>query len=80
MKMEKMNEDKMKERIQFFLENKVKVHIELFDRTFFNGIFIKPAGEGVWILNEVKLGETFIFLDDIEILEQFRELEQGGGE
>ena len=73
---EKMNEDKMKERIRFFLENKVKVHIELLDRTFFNGVFIKQSEENVWILNEVKLGEVFIFLEDIEILEQFRGVER----
>ena len=74
--MEKMNESKMKERIQFFLENNVNIHIELFDGTFLNGIFIKQSKENVWVLKEVKLGETFIFLEDIDRLEQFR----GGGQ
>jgi len=70
-----MNENDMKERIQFFLENKVKVHIELLDGTFLNGIFIKQSRDNVWLLNEIKLGEVFVFIKDVEVLEQFRERE-----
>jgi len=68
-----MNENEIKERIQFFLENKVKVHIELLDRTFLNGTFIKKSRDDVWLLNEVKLGDVFVFIKDISVLEQFRE-------
>jgi len=73
-----MNETDMKERIQFFLENKVKVHIELLDGTFLNGFFIKQSREDVWLLNEIKLREVFVFIKDISVLEQFRE--KGDGE
>ena len=73
-----MNENDMKERIQFFLENKVKVHIELLDGTFLNGFFIKQSREDVWLLNEIKLREVFVFIKDISVLEQFRE--KGDGE
>ena len=70
-----MNENEMNERIQFFLENKVKVHIELLDRTFLNGFFIKQSRADVWLLNEIKLGEVFVFTKDISVLEQFRNKE-----
>jgi len=73
-----MNENDMKGRIQFFLENKVKVHIELLDGTFLNGFFIKQSREDVWLLNEIKLREVFVFIKDISVLEQFRE--KGDGE
>ena len=71
-----MNEEQKKERIKFFLENKVKIHLELSDKTFFNGILLKQLKEKVWILDEIKIGETFIFLDDIEVIEQFREVQK----
>ena len=73
-----MNDNDMNERIQFFLENKVKVHIELLDGTFLNGFFIKQSREDVWLLNEIKLREVFVFIKDISVLEQFRE--KGDGE
>ena len=67
-----MNETDIKEKIEFFLENKVKVHIELLDSTFLNGTFIKQSRDTVWLINEVKLGEVFVFIKDISVLEQFR--------
>jgi len=70
-----MNENDMNERIQFFQENKVKVHIELLDGTFLNGFFIRQSRENVWLLDEIKIGEIFVFIKDISVLEQFREKE-----
>jgi len=66
-----MNE--MKEKIYFYKDEKIKVHIDLLNGTFLNGFILKEARENVFVLDEVKLGEVYVFLKEIEEIEQFRE-------
>ena len=58
------------DKIEFFLDNKIKVHIDLLDGTFLNGRLIKKIKENVYWLEEDKLGEVFIFLKDISKIQQ----------
>lgn len=58
------------EKLNIFLNNKIRVHIDLFDGTFLNGTIIKKVKEDVWLILEDKLGEVFIFVRDIKILKQ----------
>jgi hypothetical protein len=69
--MNEMND--MNEKLDFFFKNKIKVHIDLKDGTFFNGILLKKVREDVWWMEEDKLGEVFVFLGDVKNLQQFRE-------
>lgn len=64
--------------IEFFLKEKVKVHIDLEDGTFLNGFFIREVKKGLYILKEDKLGEVYVFVKQIYKLFQYRE--KGGGE
>lgn len=67
-----MNENlnDMNERIDFFLENNIKVHIDLTDGTFLNGFLIKKVKENVYLLQEDKLGQVFVFSKSINTLQQ----------
>ena len=67
-----MNERNLNEKLDFFMQEKVKVHIDLLDGTFLNGFIVKNSKENVWIINEDKLGEVFIFVKDISRLNQWR--------
>jgi len=58
------------EKIEFFLDNKIKIHIDLRDGTFLNGYLIKKIKDDVYWLNEDKLGEIFLFVKDIFRLQQ----------
>jgi hypothetical protein len=60
----------MNEKLQFFLDNKTKVHIDLKDGTFLNGFILKKIRDDVWWLEEDKIGEVFVFLGDIEKIQQ----------
>ena len=70
------NELRIKEKIEFFMEEKVKVHVELKDRTFLNGIIIQKLRKDVYWIEERKLGEIFLFLKDIYDIDKFREVER----
>lgn len=60
------------EKLKFFLENKVKVHIDLLDGTFLNGFLIKEVKDGVWQIHEDRLDVVFVFVKDIKRLQQYR--------
>lgn len=64
----------MNERLNFFLENQIKTHIDLNDGSFLNGFIIKNSNnnKNVWWIMEDKLGEVVLFSKDIVVLQQWR--------
>ena len=63
----------LNEKLDFFMQEKVKIHVDLLDGTFLNGFVIKNIKENVWFVQEDKLGQVFLFVKDINKLQQFRE-------
>lgn len=59
------NEQTSNEKIDFFMENNIPVHIKLFDKTFLNGLIIKKLKNNVYWMEERKLGEVFLFSKDV---------------
>jgi hypothetical protein len=57
-------------KLDFFCKNKVKVHIDLVDGIFLNGFIIKQTKKDIWIINEDKLGNIFLFTKTISKLQQ----------
>jgi|TARA_Y100000034_G_scaffold18559_1_gene20640 hypothetical protein len=68
--MENENEQTIKDKVDFFMEEKVPVHVKLFDKTFLNGIIIKKLRDNVYWMEERKLGEVFLFIKDIYDVKQ----------
>jgi hypothetical protein len=71
----KDNEIRIKEKVNFFMDEKVDVHIQLLDKTFLNGIILKELREGVYWFKEKKLGKVYLFLKDIYEVEQYNQKE-----
>ena len=69
------NELRIKDKIDFFKDEKVEVHIKLLDKTFLNGFIEKELREGVYWFQENKLGKVFLFLKDIYEIVKFNEKE-----
>ena len=65
-----MNDNDLNKKLEFFADNKIKVHLDLKDGTYLNGFLIKKIRADVWWLEEDKLGEVFVFLGDISKLQQ----------
>jgi len=68
---DEMNEKNLNEKLDFFMQEKVKIHIDLKDGTFLNGFVLKNSKKNIWVINEDKLGEIFVFVKDIFKLRQF---------
>jgi len=68
---DKDNELRIKEKLDFFLDEKIKVHIELLDKTFLNGLVLKKLRENVYWIIDDKLGELFLFVKDIYDVDKY---------
>lgn len=66
------NEKRIREKLQFFYQEHIEIHVERKDRQFWNGILVKPKTVDVWILQEKKLGEVLLFISDIYDVDELR--------
>ena len=71
------NESRIKDKINFFKDEKIKVHVQLLDKTFLNGFVEKELKPGVYWFIDDKLPGVYLFLKDIYEVEEFTE--RGGG-
>lgn len=70
----------MKNSLNFFLKNKIKVHIDLLDGTFLNGFLVTYfKSNKCYLLEEVKLGKVYVFFNQIKVVEQFIERSEKDG-
>lgn len=79
--MNKENEQRLKEKIDFFMSENIKVHVELIDRTFLNGFLFnfyvkKKIRENVYWFIDDKLGEVYLFLKDIYDIDKFNKIKE----
>jgi len=62
----------IRKKIEFFFESKLHVHIKKVDGYFYNGLITSKIRPDVWMLDERKLGHTYLFLSEIEDVTEFR--------
>ena len=67
------NEGRINEKLDFFMTEKIKIHIELKDRTFLNGVIIKKVKDNVYWLQESKIGQVFLFVKDIYDVDEYKD-------
>jgi len=77
--MDKDNEQRIKDKVDFFMSEKIKIHVELVDKTFLNGSIITKLKENVYWFLDDKLGEVYLFLKDIYDVDKFNELKKEEG-
>ena len=76
-------ERRIKDKLDFFMESNIEIHVSLKDRTFLNGRLIKIVREyprPVYWLEERLIGEVFLFLgdiNDVKVFENKKEVEDG---
>jgi len=66
----------IKEKVDFFMEEKIKVHVKLQDDSFLNGFIEKELRENLYWFIDRKLQGIYLFLNDVKSIKEFVE----GGE
>lgn len=61
------------EKLNFFLEEKVNIHVKFNNKRFMNGILVEKKSDNVFILKERKLGNVHMFVSDIFEVGEFVE-------
>jgi len=74
--MEEQEENRIKEKLNFFYIEKCKVHVSRFDKTFWRGLIVGKKSDDVFIFDEDKLGECLLFVADIHDVNLFREVRE----
>jgi hypothetical protein len=71
--MENDNEMIWHEKLDFYKNKKIMVHIELKDKSFLNASIIERESEKIWVINERKFGIMHLFVSDIFKISEFME-------
>lgn len=69
----------IKTKIDFFLREKIKCHIDKRDRSWLNGFFLKKFEGDIYLFEDAVLGEQHITLDEIREVNTFRDPPNKGG-
>ncbi len=70
-----MNEQTIKDKVIFFMDEEVEVHVKLIDKTFLNGFIDKELREGVYWFIDRKLGGVYLFLREVYEVEPIKDKE-----
>lgn len=73
-----INEKVNKEKAEFYFKNKIKVHISLTSKEFFNGYFESELIDEIyfWFIDDIN-GKVRLFLKEIYDLNDFKEISDG---
>ena len=71
-----MQKENVKEKVNFYLEKKIPVHLKYLDGTWDNGVFVEYESKNVVVFNELKRGLIHIFISDIADIEDLRRKEK----
>jgi len=70
--MEKQEEQRLKDKVNYFYNEKCKVHITRFDKTFWRGVIVSKKSEDVFEFVEDRLGNCLLFITDIHDINLFK--------
>ena len=66
-----MANEELKSKLEKFMSAKIPIHIVLKKKPgndlprFLNGLLLNKKAEDIFVINERKLGETYVFVEDI---------------
>ena len=61
-----------RKKIEFFLSERIKVHVDKTDKSWLNGIFLKQLNDDMYLFKDDVLGELHIFIEEVNKVDNFR--------
>jgi len=65
------NDETINEKLDFFLETKDMIHIELKSKRFLNCIVLEKIKDNIYLVKERKLGNLHLFSSDVYNISKF---------
>ena len=72
--MEKQEEQRIKNKLKFFHDEKCRIHISRFDKTFWRGMITGIKSDDVFEFHDDKLGDVLLFVADVHDVNLYREM------
>jgi len=69
----------IKGKLNFYMENQIKVHIMRNDKEFWNGYIVNKQNEDVFNFEDDKFGKMFLFAVDVYKVSEFKKGDKGDG-
>jgi hypothetical protein len=63
----------IRNKLDFYLREKIKVHVDKIDKFFFNGYIVKKIEDNVYLIQDDVLGPQHLFLNEIYKIDTYRE-------
>lgn len=60
------------EKLDFFFQEQVPVHISKKDKIYYNGVLKEKKSDAVFLIDDRVLGLTYLFVTDIFEVEEFK--------
>jgi hypothetical protein len=61
----------LKRRLELFFEHKINVHIDTYDKKYYNGLILEIGSDFIFIQERI-VGKTFVLFSQIENLEAYK--------
>ena len=68
-------EEIARKKLEYFYQNKIRVHLKLYNGTFYNGLVFDYKKDFI-ILHDRKVGRVPVFFIEIKFVDEFREREE----
>jgi hypothetical protein len=62
----------LKEKLDFYTNKKIMIHIELKNKRFLNAHIIKKENDNVYLIDERVIGNLHLFVNDIYSVSEYR--------
>jgi len=72
--MEKQEEQRIKNKLKFFYDEKCRIHVSRFDKTFWRGMITGIKSDDVFEFHDDKLGDVLLFVADVHDVNLYREM------
>ena len=70
---------RIKGKLNFYMDKKIKVHISRVDGSFWNGFIVDRPTDDVYDFEEDKIGKCHLFVLDVYKIEEFKVSSGNGG-
>jgi len=69
----KMQDEIVKEKIEFYFNSKEKVHIKKINKDFLNGVLYGKLTDSIYLFKDEKFGNMKLFVKEIFDIEEYKE-------
>jgi hypothetical protein len=73
-----LHQESIKEKIDFYFNNKIKIHILKYNKVYMNGYIIEKINDSLYKIKDDVRGILDVFVSEIYEIDEFKEASEKG--